>query len=225
MIYFVDTIAKRLKHARARKGWTQAQLSVACGLGQSAIGNIESGTRQSLASLIEIAPVLGVTYRWLAHGEGSVDVVESPQAVYSVDNPEFPSVRRVTLALQAGVTGFAVEAEQEDGAPIVFRRDWFDRRGYRPGKLLAVHVCGASMEPGLFDGDTVVINTAQTEPIDGTVFAINYEGEAVIKRMVRDAGQWWLSSDNPDTARYPRKQANGTAIVIGKIVHKQSERI
>ena len=42
------------------------------------------------------------------------------------------------------------------------------------------------------NGDTVVINTAQAEPKDGAVFAVNYEGQLVIKRLVRDAGQWWL---------------------------------
>jgi phage repressor protein C with HTH and peptisase S24 domain len=71
-----------------------------------------------------------------------------------------------------------------------------------------------------------VINTADITPADGEVFAVNYEGEAVVKRMVRDAGEWWLSSDNPDQRRYSRKLCAGDAcIIIGRIVHKQSERI
>jgi phage repressor protein C with HTH and peptisase S24 domain len=61
------------------------------------------------------------------------------------------------------------------------------------------------MEPGLYDGDTVVVNTEQVTPKDGVVFAVNYEGELVIKRLMRDAGQWWLRSDNADQRRYPRK--------------------
>jgi phage repressor protein C with HTH and peptisase S24 domain len=82
------------------------------------------------------------------------------------------------------------------------------------------------MEPGLYDGDTVVINTADTKPADGEAFAINYEGELLIKRLVRDNGLWWLSSDNSDQRKFPRKQCAGDlCLIIGKIVHKQSERI
>lgn len=233
MITSVQTIAERLKHARALKGWTQGQLAAASDVSQGTIGNIESGQRQARASLVKISRALGVHYDWLADGVGDMfdenarpsHIAMESEAVYLVDNPDFPAVRRVTLKLQAGITGFAIEADPDEVAPIVFRRDWFDRRGFEPDKLLAMSVKGASMEPVLFDGDTVVVNTAQTTPKDGAVFAINYEGEAVIKRMVRDAGQWWLCSDNPDAARFPRKQANHTAIVIGEVVHRQSEQI
>jgi phage repressor protein C with HTH and peptisase S24 domain len=225
MLTTVKTIAERLKHARAAKGWSQGQLAAAAGLSQGTIGNIESGARQAHASLIAIAEALGVSYKWLANGEGSSYAARESEAVYLVNNPEYPAIRRVRIHLQAGVTGFTVENETEDAAPIVFRSEWFKRHGYRPENLIATCIKGDSMQPGLFDGDTIVINTAQTEPKDGAVFAVNYEGEAVVKRTVRDGGQWWLSSDNPDQARYPRKIANGTAIIIGQVVHKQSERI
>lgn len=82
------------------------------------------------------------------------------------------------------------------------------------------------MEPGLFDGDQVLVNTADTKIVDGAVYAVNYEGEAVIKRMVRDAGQWWLSSDNPDQRRFHRKSCRGAeCIMIGRVIKKESERL
>lgn len=82
------------------------------------------------------------------------------------------------------------------------------------------------MEPALFAGDTVVINTADKVIKDGFVYAINYEGEDVVKRLMRDNGDWWLTSDSPDQRRYPRKLCrDGACIIIGKIVHKQSEHI
>lgn len=226
----METIAHRLKHARQVKGWTQGDLATAAGLSQGTVGNIETGSRQAHASLIKLADALGVEYHWLAYGQGPMTSTRPRKAaesaaVYLVDHPDFPAIKRVTLKLQAGITGYIVDADPEDGPPIVFRRDWIERRGFTPHHLIAVRVRGASMEPVLFDGDTVVINTAQAEPKDGAVFAVNYEGEAVIKRMVRDAGQWWLSSDNPDRARFPRKLANHTAIIIGEVVHRQSEHI
>lgn len=141
------------------------------------------------------------------------------------DNPDYPAIRRVNFKLSAGASGFSVDYQPGLGNPLVFRRDWYERNGYKPGDLFATYVANGSMEPGLYDGDTVVVNTAQTEPKDGHVFAVNYEGEMVIKRLVRDDGQWWLVSDNPDQRRYSRKVCHEGVRLIGEIVHKQSERI
>ncbi len=128
-------------------------------------------------------------------------------------------------AAAAGMTGFAIEAATSDVPPIVIRKDWLDQRGYRPEKLLASRVNGASMEPTLFDGDLVVINTAQTEPRDGRAFALNYEGMLSIKRLVRDAGEWWIRSDNPDKRHWPDKRCHDGVTTIGEVVYRQSERV
>jgi phage repressor protein C with HTH and peptisase S24 domain len=142
------------------------------------------------------------------------------------NNEDYPYIKRVSLKLSAGITGFGVSMDIEDKTPIVMQKEWFSKRGYIPEKLLAVTVSGQSMEPGLYDGDTVVINTADMRLSDGEVFAVNYEGELLIKRLVRDNGLWWLSSDNSDQRKYPRKQCAGDmCLIIGRIVHKQSERI
>lgn len=228
MLYMHDQAKRLYQAARDLKG-LEMKADVARLL-ESSQQKLKNWEERGISSegLLRAQKLIGCNANWLATGVGSMtagSVMREPEPVYLVGNPEYPSIRRVRLHLQAGVTGFQVENDAEDAAPIVFRREWFDRNGYRPEKLLAVRVKGASMEPGLFDGDTIVVNTAQTEPADGAVFAINYEGEPVVKRLVRDGGQWWLSSDNPDRARYPRKVANGTAIIIGQVVHKQSERI
>ena len=173
---------------------------------------------------------------WIATGklpkmamEGQ-STVELPQISKSIaipleGNPDFPAIRRVRFKLSAGAHGFGVEYRDEDGSPLVFQRRWFESRGLVPDRLFAVKVANGSMEPGLFDGDTVIVNTDKTTPVDGTAFAVNYEGEMVVKRLVRDAGQWWLSSDNPDQRRYPRKICDEHCVLIGEIIQKQSERI
>jgi len=71
----------------------------------------------------------------------------------------------------------------------------------------------------------VVINTDDVRPVDGDVFAINYEGELVIKRMRRDAGQWFACSDNQDQRRYPPKVCHEDVQIIGRAVYRQGERI
>ena len=61
---------------------------------------------------------------------------------------------------------------------------------------------------------------------DGEVFAFNFEGEPVVKRLQRDSATWWMASDNPDQRRYPRKECSDAhCIILGRVVHRQSERI
>lgn len=220
----VNTIAERLKLARETAGLTQPELAGKAGVSQGTIGNIESGLRKRPRDLLSIASALGVSPEWLETGKGQM--IQSQSKEIDLDNnPDYPAIRRVKFKLSAGVSGFAVDYQGGNGNPLVFRRDWYEKNGYTPSKLFATYVANGSMEPGLYDGDTVVVNTEQVNPKDGAVFAVNYEGELVIKRLVRDDGQWWLSSDNPDQRRYPRKVCHEGVLLIGEIVHKQSERI
>lgn len=223
----MSTYQDRLKQALDDAGKNARWLAPILGVSPQAVYRVLSGDNKSFTAKNneEAAHALGVSARWLATGIGAMKDAGTPTPIDLESNPDYPAVRRVRLRLSAGIEGFAVEADVEDGAPIVFKRDWFTRHGYKAESLVAIGVKGSSMEPGMYDGDTVVINTAQQEPRDGRVFAINYEGELVIKRLQRDEGEWWMESDNPDQRRYPRKRFTEGAFIIGEIVHKQSERI
>lgn len=183
----------------------------------------------------EAAKVLDVSIEWLSTGKGPkqpnvVDIsaiLPGLKGDLSVEpGPEFQAVHYGSFRLQAGVVGFAVDMQDENNAPLFFRADWLASQGLKAKHLTARKISGDSMSPGLQDGDTVLIDTSRIEPKDGKVFAVNYEGELVIKRMIRDAGQWWLASDNPDKTRYPHKLCAGDlCLIIGQCVHKQSTMI
>lgn len=87
----MKTLAERLKYARDRKGWTQAQLALAADLSTGTVGNIEAGLRQAKGSIPQIAEALGVSYRWLATGAGEIDDKASPGAVNGL-SPEAVSL-------------------------------------------------------------------------------------------------------------------------------------
>lgn len=142
------------------------------------------------------------------------------------DDPHSYRIQKVQLQLRAGVTGFQTVPEIHDGGTINLPKNWVDRKGFFPETLVAISVVGDSMEPKLYEGDVVVINTADRKLADGEVFAVNYEGEAVIKRLVRERGAWWLFSDNPDQIKHrPRGCRDGECIIIGRVVWKGSEKI
>lgn len=191
------------------------------GRSQSLISQVLNGSRgfgERLARQLE---------REMMVPEGWLDQTVEGTAEADENAPEhYVPVRRGTLRLSCGVAGFAIEHEDGERQPLFFRREWFVTRKFDPDRLLALRVTGASMEPGLFDGDTVVVNLADVQPVDGEAFAVNYEGELVIKRMRRDAGEWWLASDNSDKRRFPDKRCAGEGIqILGRIVYKSSERI
>lgn len=141
------------------------------------------------------------------------------------DSHDFIKIKRVDFKISAGISGYSVEYLDGDKAPIFFRRDWIESKGFNHEHLYAIKVSGHSMETSLYEGDLVVVNVDDTKPIDGEVFSVNYEGELVIKRMVRQSGNWYLASDNSDKRKYSDKLCHENCIVIGRVIYKQSERI
>lgn len=241
----MKTLAERLVWARLNKSTrdgadlTQTDLAHKAGVSQGAIGHLESGRTGTSRSITAIARALEVNPAWLVDGKGHpfdgtalaappAGTIAGAMRVVAAerDDPDLMHIRKVQLRVSAGVTGFRTDAEFEDGGTLALDPRWIAAKKLKPQQLIAITVKGDSMEPGLYDGDVVVINTADTKHADGGVFVFNYEGEVVIKRLSRDIGEWWLSSDNPDQRKFHRKLCRaGECIVVGRVVRKESDRI
>lgn len=221
----MTTLAERIKLCREEKQISQAQLAKLSGIAnQSIVGMLETGARKKTSHLPAIARALGVEVLWLQYGEGARRRADAPAPLVSPGEAR-QAIRRAHFRLSAGVSGYEIEYENGESEPIFMARRWFDQHHYRPESLVAVKVTGRSMEPSLYDGDLVVINTEDITPKDGVVFAANYEGELVIKRLRRDAGEWFLVSDSPDKRYYADKRCSDGCGLIGRIVYRQTEHI
>lgn len=219
----MKTWYERLRDRRQELGLSQADIMRAVGVSNATASDWESGkTSPRGENLIKLCKHLRISTEWLVYGKGSLEDGQGPHPQPIAPGPEFVAIERINLKVSAGVTGFAIEHLNGNGPPIFFRADWLKAEGLRADRLLALRVSGDSMEPSLWDGDLVVINTAATEPKDGVAFVLNYEGEVLIKRLERDAGDWWLTSDNQ---RYKRKRCDEHAILLGQVIYKQSQRI
>lgn len=225
-LLYMKTLADRLRAALAEARMNQSELARRVGVTRGAVSFWLNSATTNLAgeNLLKVASVLSVSPNWLATGRGTMKPA-SAQEVPLQGNPEYPAIRRVKIKISAGITGYGIEPFEEDHAPIVFHRSWYENNGYDPDKLLAIKVSGASMEPGLYDGDWVVVNTADSTPRDGIAFALSYDGEVVVNRLFRSEETWVAASDNHDKRIYRDRPLNGDTFVIGRIVHKQSERI
>lgn len=244
--------AERLKAAwdsyrTAHAGTTQTWLAAESGLGtQGAVSQYLRGVIPlNLQALLAICNVIEadprvISPRLMEVVHQAVEKAEAPADdplrslrpgsytgvnVLPPEDPRLTIIPKVRLRLTAGLSGYEVEPEPYDGSWTTVATDWIERHGYHRDKLIAMTVRGESMESTFHEGDLVIVNTADTQPIGGAVYAVNYEGEPCIKRLVRDAGRWWLVSDNPDQRRYYRQSfQSDTSQIIGKVVKKETER-
>lgn len=239
----MNTIASRLDQAMTAAGFpSQSALSRASGVPQPTINRIlksvgkgqpEAGTVQKLAE------ACNVSFNWLNEGIGeigrtgsvfhdagsgkSAKAKEALAQALAKATPSIIEIPVLKLSLTAGITGFHTELDERDFAiPVAVTQRWIEANNLVRDRLIATMVRGDSMEETLSDGDTVIINTASTTPRDNKIFAINFGGEAVVKRMIKDFGRWFLASDNPDQKRYHREECSSeTCIIIGEVVMAQ----
>lgn len=103
---------------------------------------------------------------------------------------------------------------------LAFRKDWLAKKGLFEDKLVAVPCIGNSMEPTIFDGEIVLINTSDQVPRDNKIYAINVGDEALLKRVFRNYdGGYILRSDNAVEAdRNVPADNTGQLRVIGRAV-------
>lgn len=229
----MNKLADRLSQVMKELGLEKPKdLAVFCGVSEGLVSQWFSGTTRLGPKPLKALSRTQFSLDWVTEGKlpkyrlGAPLPGALPVVVMEESDPDVLLMPMVELKLSAGVTGFQTEPDRRDGGTIAVRRSWVERSGYDFSKLLAIQVKGDSMEPSLYEDDVVVINTADTRPVDGVVFALNYEGEAVVKRLSRDAGDWWLTSDSPDQRKHHRKICRGDAcIIIGRVVRKESDRI
>ncbi|MBT9467199.1 helix-turn-helix transcriptional regulator [Hydrogenophaga sp.] len=197
-------------------------------------------TRQRVRTTDSLPPVLFSIAR--DHEDSRLDMVESldlsfmeqPPTAYGMepilawehpnDLPpgEFVMVPRLDVHLSAGNGHDQVEIELVKENPQAFRTEWIRQQRLKPGKLAAMRASGESMEPTIHDGDSLLVDTSQTDVIDGRVYALWYDGGERVKRLFRlPGGGLRIKSDNASfDAIELGPDYSGHVRVIGRVVHR-----
>jgi phage repressor protein C with HTH and peptisase S24 domain len=217
---------------------TQAEIARALNQSQQTVNNWEA-RGISKAGLLKAQSAIGCSATWLETGvppmalaprlvaDGSPALVpgqdgnpflSDARAVRIGDEPDTIPIRRVTLKLHAGVTGFETEPDLEDGGILHMPRAVIDAHELVPHQLLAIRVRGQSMEPMMFEDDVVVVNTADKQPVSREIYAVNFNGEALVKQLVRRNNEWFLHSVNPDFG--PINVRSGQCSIVGRVVYQ-----
>jgi phage repressor protein C with HTH and peptisase S24 domain len=155
----------------------------------------------------------------------------SLQPILAWDHPddlpegEFVMVPKLDIKLSAGNGHEQLEINLTRSTPLAFRASWVREKRLKPSKLAAMSATGNSMEPGIFDGDSLVVDTSQTEVLDGKVYALWYDGGERVKRLYRlPGGGLRIKSDNPD---HPPIEVQPEKLehvrILGRVVHRSGD--
>lgn len=132
------------------------------------------------------------------------------------DEVEVPFFMEVELA--AGIGGEFVN--ETKGPKLRFAKSTLRRCGVEPEAAACVKVSGNSMEPRLFDGDVVGVNTLDKKIVDGKTYAINHDGLLRVKRLYRLPGGG-IRINSMNTAEYPDEHYDAdesrSITVIGRV--------
>ncbi len=94
------------------------------------------------------------------------------------------------------------------------------RLGLRDGQAAIIRVRGTSMEPGLQDGDHIIVDMATTVPgARGRLHVIRVDGLTMVKRVALRDGTLSVSSDNPAAPPVP----DGPVDIVGRVVWQMRE--
>ncbi len=127
-------------------------------------------------------------------------------------------IPKLDVAASAG-PGARVDGE------IVLGTDTLDptlarKLGLKDWQAAIIRVRGSSMEPGLFDGDHIVVDTADRTPrAKGGVYVIRIDDAVMVKRVALAGGRLVATSDNPAAGPIPQ----GRITVIGRVVWQMRE--
>lgn len=97
---------------------------------------------------------------------------------------------------------------------------FLQKLGVSPNNAEILFAHSYSMYPTIRSGSHVLINKADTTLRNGKIYAINVNGELLLKRVFFENGRWILRSDNQDKNEYPDRllPEDDTTTVCGRVV-------
>jgi phage repressor protein C with HTH and peptisase S24 domain len=192
---------------------SQEALSDLLGFNQSAMSqylngriplNVDAATKFANligCAVVDFSPSLASQIERYAAAAEALNETRLPYSAAQVSlDPEEDviPIKTVNIRVEAGFPGFEADRDFEDGGVIHIPRKVVEANDWVPQCLLATKVRGDSMAPVFADGDIIVVNIADTKPVSGEIYAINYEGTPVVKQMANEGPMWYMRSFNPN---------------------------
>lgn len=229
-------LGKNIRLVRELRGLTQKDIENRTNgaVKQATISAVEKRDSTNTKGLSEIARVLGVTPAILLKPNLSAADVLGAENIEAWEGGEpdegFVDIPEYELSVAAGAGSINDPSDYfvPTGNPSVrYRLDFFISKGIKPENCKRFKVTGDSMEPLLFSGDKILVDTSPIERVrTGAVYAVNYDGELRVKRLEkRIDGTLILRSENSayqPEAVPPDVVNDGRFFIIGRVIEKSS---
>lgn len=127
----------------------------------------------------------------------------------------FVLIPRVKATAGAGESW---ETESDVAGMYAFRESFMRNLGVNPKKAVTMFVRGDSMEPLIYDNDTILIDTNDKEAREGYIYVIGLGEALMVKRLQRTVYGWNICSENK---KYPPITIEGQELdkleIVGRV--------
>lgn len=207
----LEGLSARIRQCAERVG-SGDELARRSGIPRRTLETYLNNSAEPKASRLKmIAEAARVSLDWLVLGQEAGNYGEQDDAGW-VDVPLYD------VKVSAG--GGTYLGYERIITHLKYRYYSLTRQGLQVDKLCAVQVCGDSMLPTLSEGDTLLIDQSQQEPIGDDIFVVRLSEVLLAKRLQRLAsGGVRIISDNN---LYPPEVLTGAdteqLAILGRVV-------
>ncbi|MDZ7759878.1 MAG: S24 family peptidase [Desulfovermiculus sp.] len=195
-----DAVMRRIMQAGGIN--SQSELADMLNVNRSAVTLAKQRGKVPKRWIAKLSELLDLDPDWLREGRSSLE--------------RFVEVPVVTARLGAGGGSHMVEADVQ--GHIAFRSSWLHQKGH-PRDMVLMQVIGDSMEPGIREGDYVLIDQSKQEIYPGGVYALGLEDAIMIKQLDKRPHELVIISANtkysPITLRGDELE---TVRIIGRVL-------
>ena len=188
-----------------------------CGLSEGTLRDYLRGSSYpTIDRLSKIASSAKTSMPWLIGYDLCND---HQQSTLGISDDEFALIPGYRIQASAG-HGTLTQGELEPCRYLAFRRKWLRWRGFEEKELAIVWSKGDSMEPTIFNNDTMVVHLGRTRPVDGHIYVVRNDDQLWVKRLQVLPSAWLLLSDNKhyEPIKVPKDEQHNFE-VIGQVVH------
>lgn len=234
----MKTLTQTIRELLLYKKISFRRVATHCGVTPGAVTNWFRSGHISKENLIKVAALLQVSVESLVSEDDDVIVDAKTQDMLArfgkkpitiestTDNVFYVHVKEFDMKFAAGNGRTPTFEEINDSIPATYSTEWFTKHGINPNNAIMVKVHGDSMHPLLHDGESIMLNLAETQIQNGKVYGLRYGDELKVKRIYRKLdGTLILKSDNPahtpQEEEIPPHMQDEHIAIIGRVRDKR----